>query len=89
MSHNTVTHCRQIPMTHQSGLLPRKGRYYLNIRVPQDLCSLYGKKDAMIRKSLWTSDYREAISRLRYEVFKLDQKFTDSLKPSFPGSRSR
>ena len=61
-------------MPKHSGLLQRKGRFYLNVRVPKDLRSLYGQKD-IIRKSLDTSDPREAISRVRFEAYKLDSKF--------------
>jgi hypothetical protein len=32
-------------MPKHSGLLKRKGRYYLNSRVPKDLRSLYGKQE--------------------------------------------
>ena len=74
MSHTTVTHSQPIPMPKHSGLLKRNGRYYLNVRVPKELRSLYGKKD-VIRKSLGTSDQREAISLVRYEAFKLDSEF--------------
>ena len=61
-------------MPHQSGLLCRKGRYYLNIRVPNELRSLYGRRD-IIRKALGTSDRREAVSRVRFEAFKYDAEF--------------
>jgi len=74
MTHIIVTQTRPIPMPRQSGLLERKGRFYLNMRVPKDLRSLYGKKE-IIRKSLDTSDRGEAISRVRFEAFKLDSEF--------------
>jgi hypothetical protein len=74
MSYNTVTHSRPIPMPRQSGLLERNGRFYLNMRVPKDLRALYGKKE-IIRKSLDTSDRAEAISRVRFEAYKLDSEF--------------
>jgi integrase len=74
MSHKPVTHSRPIPMPKHSGLLKRKGRFYLNVRVPKELRAAYGKQE-IIRKSLGTSDPREAISRLRYEAFKLDSEF--------------
>ncbi len=61
-------------MPRQSGLLLRGGRYYLNMRVPTELRPLYGKRD-IIRKSLGTSDRREAIARVRFEAFKLDTEF--------------
>ncbi len=74
MSHITVTQSQPIPMPRQSGLLERRGRFYLNMRVPKELRSLYGKKE-VIRKSLNASDRSEAISRVRYEAFKLDAEF--------------
>jgi hypothetical protein len=44
------------------------------MRVPTELRPLYGKRD-IIRKSLGTSDRREAIARVRFEAFKLDTEF--------------
>ena len=61
-------------MPRQSGLLLRKGQFYLNIRVPKDLRAAYDGKE-VIRKSLHTTDPREATSRVRYEAFKLDSEF--------------
>ena len=74
MSHNPDTQSRPLPMPRQSGLLCRKGRYYLNMRVPTALRSLYGKTE-IIRKALGTSDRREAVSKGRFEAFKLDAEF--------------
>ena len=74
MTHKTVTQFRQNPMPRHSGLLCRQGRYYLNVRVPTDLRPLYGKQD-IIRRSLKTSEYREAISRVRFENFRLESEF--------------
>ena len=74
MSHKTDTQFRQNPMPRHSGLLCRQGRYYLNVRVPTDLRPLYGKQD-IIRRSLKTSEYREAISRVRFESFRLESEF--------------
>ncbi len=68
-------------MPRQSGLLLRKGRYYLNIRVPTELRPLYGKKD-IFRKSLDTSDFREAVSRIRFEAFKLEAEFEEKRRES-------
>ena len=76
MSHTAVTQTRPIPMPRQSGLLNRKGRFYLNMRVPKELRPLYGKKD-IFRKSLETSDYREAVQRVRYEAFRLESEFAE------------
>jgi len=44
-----------IPMPKYSGLLKRKGRFSLNVRVPKDLLFLYVQKK-IIRKSLVKSD---------------------------------
>lgn len=63
-------------MPRHSGLLRRQGRYYLNVRIPTDLRTIYGKQD-IIRKALGTSDHREAISRIRFESFKLDSEFAE------------
>jgi hypothetical protein len=51
----------------------RNGRYYLRTRVPTDLVKAFGKEH--IAFSLKTSDYRTAISRLRAEQAKLEEKF--------------
>ncbi len=76
MSHITVTHSQPIPMPKHSKLLRRGSRYYLSSRVPKDLRSSYGKKE-FIRKSLGTSDYREAVRQLHYEAFALDSEFAE------------
>jgi hypothetical protein len=73
MSHNTGTHSHPIPMPKNTGLLKRNGRYYLNVRVPKDLLAVY--KTALIRKSLKTSDHREAIGQLHYEAYALHADF--------------
>ncbi len=62
-----------IPMPKQTGLLKRNGRYYINRRVPNDLRGVY--KTEYIRKSLMTSDRREALDRLHYEAFALNADF--------------
>ena len=63
-------------MPRHSGLLCRKGTYYLNVRVPKDLRAAFGRKE-IIRKSLGTSDYREAVSRVRFEAFRLEGEFAE------------
>lgn len=73
MSHTNVTH-RPLPMPRHSGLLCRKGIFQLNIRVPKDLRPLYGKRE-FFRHSLGTSDYSEAVSKVRFEAFRLDAEF--------------
>jgi hypothetical protein len=60
-------------MPKHTGLLKRNGRYYINVRVPKDLRAVY--KTEIIRKSLKTSDHREAINLVRYEAFALDADF--------------
>ena len=87
MSHITDTQSRPIPMPRHSGLLCRKGRYYLNIRVPNDLRPLYGKQE-IIRKSLGTSDHREAISKVRFEAFKLDAEFAEKRRENEQARRT-
>ncbi len=63
-------------MPHQSGLLYRKGRYYLNIRVPKDLRSLFGQTE-IIRKALKTSDYHEAVREVRYQAGQMEAHFAE------------
>jgi hypothetical protein len=64
-------------MPHIPGLLYQSsGRYVLNIRVPKELRGKFGKAD-VIRKALGTSDWREAVSRLRYESHKLEVEFAE------------
>lgn len=61
-------------MPREAHLLSRAGRYYLNMRVPKDLLPLF-PKSGFVRKSLGTSDYREAVSSVRFEAYKLDAEF--------------
>ncbi len=61
-------------MPRQTGLLCRKGRYYLNIRVPKEVRPFYGKTQ-IIRKALGTSDYREAVREARYRAFEAESEF--------------
>jgi len=74
MAHKNVTQSRLIPMPRQTGLLCRKGRFYINIRVPKELRPLYGKTE-IIRKALGTSDYREAVREARYRAFEAETDF--------------
>lgn len=60
-------------MPKQTGLLNRHGVYHINRRVPKDLRATYKKE--VIRYSLKTSNYREAVVQLHYEAFKLDADF--------------
>ncbi len=73
MSHTPVTHSHPIPMPRHTGLLNRHGVYHINRRVPKDLRAAY--KREVIRYSLKTSNYREAVVQLHYEAFKIDADF--------------
>ena len=66
-------------MPRQTGLLCRKGRWYLNMRVPTDLRAAYGKKE-IVRKALGTSEYREAVSNARFEAFRVEAEFNEKRK---------
>lgn len=57
----------------QTGLLKRNSTYYVNIRVPGDLVSHYGRTH--LKASLRTKDRREAVSRVREELARLEQEF--------------
>lgn len=62
-------------MPHIPGLLRLpSGRYRLNIRVPKELRGQFGKA-VIIRKSLGTADWKEAVSRLRHESHKIESEF--------------
>jgi integrase len=83
MSHNTDTQSCPTPMPRHSGLLKRNGRYYHNVRVPTDLLAAYGKTK-IIRRSLDTSDWREAVRRVHTEAFKLDAEFAEKRRKLAP-----
>jgi integrase len=57
----------------QTGLLKRNSTYYVNIRVPGDIASHYGRTH--LKASLRTKDRREAVSRVREELARLEQEF--------------
>lgn len=57
----------------QTGLLKRNSTYYLNIRVPEDLVSHYERTH--FKASLRTKDRREAVSKVREELARLEQEF--------------
>jgi integrase len=73
MSHQTDTLTQPIPMPRHTHLLRRGSRYYVNVKVPKDLLGRL-KKD-IIRKSLNTSDPREAVHRVRIEGAKIHDQF--------------
>jgi hypothetical protein len=60
-------------MPRHTHLLRRGSQYYVNVRVPKDLRSIL-KKD-IIRKSLHTSDSREAVRRVRLESLRIHAEF--------------
>lgn len=57
----------------QSGLLERNSTYYINIRVPGDLVTHYGKTH--LKTSLKTKDWDEAVSMVKVEIGRLEQEF--------------
>ncbi len=63
-------------MPRQSYLLSRNGRYYLNMRVPTELRTLYGNKE-FCRKALGTSDHREAAQLVKFEAYKQEAEFAE------------
>lgn len=60
-------------MPRHTHLLRRASRYYVNVKVPKDLRDTL-KKD-IIRKSLNTSDPREAVQRVRIESARIHDEF--------------
>ena len=73
MSHSTVTPDPEKDMVRQPHLMRRKGRYYLNRKVPQDLQKILGKE--VVRESLKTSDHATAVKNLRIRLVKWDARF--------------
>ena len=65
-------------------LLRRNGRYYFRVRVPKDLVDILGKKE--IKKSLKTSDYKEACKRLPVEQLEADDLFDQARRELSPAS---
>lgn len=73
MEPRTVTLAPFQDMPRQQGLLLRKHRYYLNLKVPLNLQEALGKK--IFRKALKTSDYREACRKVISERERAAQIF--------------
>jgi hypothetical protein len=73
MAHLTDTLTQPIPMPRHTHLLRRGSQYYINVRVPKDLRSTL-KKD-IVRRSLHTSDPREAVRRVRIESIRIHDEF--------------
>jgi len=57
-------------------LFNREGRYYLRARVPADLIAVMGRRE--VKKSLRTSDLREARRRINVEAAELEARFADA-----------
>ena len=57
-------------------LFNRNGRYYLRARVPADLVAVMGRRE--VKKSLKTSDLREARRRINVEAAELEAQFADA-----------
>ena len=60
-------------MAKHPWLLNRDGRYYLRARVPADLVDSIGRRE--IKRSLGTSDAKEASRRLRTEAAEVERLF--------------
>src|SRR5206468_11973433 len=68
-----ITLSQPVPMPRHTHLLRRGSQYYINVRVPKDLRTIL-KKDT-VRKSLHTSDPREAVQRVRIESVRVHDEF--------------
>lgn len=68
-------------------LLRRDGHYYFRIRVPKELVGILGKRE--IKKSLKTSDPREADKRLPIEQLEAQELFEQARKKLSPPHISR
>jgi hypothetical protein len=82
MSHTPVTLTQPIPMPRHTYLLRRGSQYYVNVRVPKDLRGIL-KKD-IIRRSLHTSAWREAVQRVRIESLRIHVEFEEARAKSRP-----
>lgn len=71
-------------MSRHTHLLRRGSRYYLNVKIPKDL-RVALRKD-IIRKSLNTSDPREAVQRVRIESVRIHDEFEKLRGKSRAGS---
>ena len=63
-------------MAKHPWLFDRNGRYYLRARIPADLVEVMGRRE--IKKSLKTSDLREARRRINVEAAELETQFADA-----------
>lgn len=70
----------------QPNILPRNGRLYFRKKVPKELVSIIGKTE--IKKSLKTSDLKEAKIRLPIEQLKAEEMFAEARKQLLPAPSS-
>ena len=63
-------------MAKHPWLFNREGRYYLRARVPADLIAVMGRRE--VKKSLKTSDFREARRRINVEAAELEAQFAEA-----------
>lgn len=62
-------------MAKQTYLKRRGAVYYFRIRIPNDVA--YAYKEKVLCFSLKTSDYHEAIKKVRLEAAKVEQEFDE------------
>ncbi len=67
-------------MAKHPWLFNREGRYYLRARVPADLIAVMGRRE--VKRSLKTSDLREARRRINVEAAELETRFSDARRKS-------
>ena len=63
-------------MARHPWLFNRNGRYYLRARVPANLVEVMGRRE--VKKSLKTSDLREARRRINVEAAELEARFAEA-----------
>ncbi len=63
-------------MAKQPRLHKRGSRYYVRVRVPDDLRPILGRRE--IKYSLGTADYREALERVRLASATIDGQFAET-----------
>lgn len=68
----------------QTGLLKRNSTYYVNVRVPEDLVSHYGRTH--LKFSLRTTDRRDAVPKVKEEVARLAREFAGLRKRKMQSS---
>ncbi len=76
MKYPVHTLTQPVPMARHTHLLRIGARYYVNVKVPLDLREVLKKE--LIRKSLKTADYREAVRSVKFESMRIDASFDDA-----------